>query len=155
MNDFLVFPRESDDLFVHIPATLNRNYLEETLSRYLREPIRVLEIKSERIADEPKLANIRKELDELNRRWRQSPFFGVKDIDSYRNELKKVNEQLWEIEDYLRVKEDEGSFDEQFIELARSQYRNSDRRAEIKRLLDEQFQSDFVEEKSYPAYSSL
>ena len=120
----------------------------------LIDRLTVLEIKSERIADPAKLVTIRSELSEIKEAWESSPYAGA-DIDAYRKELKKVNETLWEIEDYLRIKEDEGAFDEQFVELARSQYRNSDRRAEIKGLIDEQVGSEFMEVKSYPSYSTL
>lgn len=120
----------------------------------LIDKITVLEIKGERIADPDKLGTIRQELAELRQAWEDSPYAGS-DIKALREDLRKVNETLWEIEDYLRIKEDEGAFDEQFVELARSQYRNSDRRTEIKQLIDEQVGSEFVEVKSYPSYSSL
>jgi len=120
----------------------------------LLDKITVLEIKNERIADPTKLKNVRKELRELRRAWEASPYRGV-DIDAYRSELKKVNETLWEIEDYLRIKEDEGSFNDQFIELARSEYRNRDRRTELMHLIDEQVGSEFTVEKSYPSYSAM
>jgi len=120
----------------------------------LIDKLTVLEIKADRIKDPAKLEHIHRELGELRRAYKTSPRADV-DIDTYRGELKKVNETLWEIEDYLRIKEAEGAFDEQFIELARSQYRNSDRRAEIKRLIDEAVGSELTEEKSYPAYSAV
>ena len=120
----------------------------------LIDRLTVLEIKNETIADPGKLKTIRSELFELKEAWESSPYVGA-DIDVYRKELKTINETLWEIEDYLRIKEDEGAFDEQFIELARSQYQNSDRRAEIKGLIDEQVGSEFMEVKSYPSYSTL
>jgi len=114
----------------------------------------VLEIKADRIKDPEKLQNIHRELSDLRRAYKGSPCAGV-DIDAYRSELKTINETLWEIEDYLRIKEDEKAFDEQFIELARSQYRNSDRRAAVKRLIDNMAGSEVIEEKSYPTYSSM
>jgi hypothetical protein len=120
----------------------------------LLDKITVLEIKNERISDPIKLKNVRKEHRELRRAWEASPYTGV-DIDAYRSELKKVNETLWEIEDYLRVKEDEGSFNDQFIELARSEYRNRDKRTELMHLIDEQVGSEFTVEKSYPSYSAM
>jgi hypothetical protein len=120
----------------------------------LLDKITVLEIKNERISDPIKLKNVRNELRELRRAWEASPYTGV-DIDAYRSELKKVNETLWEIEDYLRVKEDEGSFNDQFIELARSEYRNRDKRTELMHLIDEQVGSEFTVEKSYPSYSAM
>ncbi len=119
----------------------------------LIDKITVLEIKADRIKDPAKLKHIHEELSALRRAFKTSPCASV-DIGAYRDELKKVNKTLWEIEDYLRIKEDEGSFDGQFIELARSQYRNRDRRAGIKRLIDEEADSDLTEEKSYPAYSA-
>lgn len=119
----------------------------------LLDRLTVLEIKNERIADPSKLKNIRKELRELRRAWEASPYTGA-DIDSYRTELKQVNEALWEIEDYLRIKEDEESFDDQFIDLARSEYRNRDRRADLIRSIDQQVGSEYTVEKSYPRYSA-
>ena len=120
----------------------------------LIDRLTVLEIKADRIKDPIKLENIRRELSDLRRAYKTSPCSGV-DIDAYRTELKKVNETLWEVEDYLRIKEGEEAFDEQFIDLARSQYQNSDRRSEIKRLIDEAAGSDLTEEKSYPRYSAV
>jgi hypothetical protein len=49
MSDFLNLAREADDLFVHIPPALNQDYLEDVLSRYLDEPVRILEAKSENV----------------------------------------------------------------------------------------------------------
>ena len=118
----------------------------------LIDKITVLEIKAERIADESKLAHIRPELAALRRILKQHPTL-TSQIESLRQELRAVNETLWEIEDYLRIKESEQAFDSQFVELARSQYRNSDRRSEIKRRIDETFASEIAEEKSYPAYA--
>jgi hypothetical protein len=120
----------------------------------LIDKLTVLEIKADRIKDPAKLEHIHRELADLRRAYKTSPRADI-DIDAYRVELKSVNETLWEIEDYLRIKEDEGAFDEQFIELARSQYRTSDRRAQIKRLIDEAASSDLTEEKSYPSYSAM
>jgi len=119
----------------------------------LLDKLTVLEIKTERIADPVKLKNIRKELRELRRAWEASPYVGA-DIVSYREELRKVNETLWEIDDYLRIKESEGAFDDQFIELARSEYQNRDRRAELVRMIDQQVGSEYTVEKSYPSYSA-
>lgn len=119
----------------------------------LIDRITVLEIKAERIADETKLVHIRPELAALRRILKQN-HVTTDEVGSLRAELREVNEALWEIEDYLRIKESEQAFDEQFIDLARSEYRNRDRRAELKRRIDETFDAGLVEEKSYPAYSS-
>lgn len=65
------------------------------------------------------------------------------------NELREVNQKLWEIEDRLREKEKLQEFDEEFIELARSVYIINDERAKIKRKINEQTDSDYKEIKLY------
>lgn len=66
--------------------------------------------------------------------------------------MKQINEQLWEIEDYIRDKESEAAFDEQFIELARSVYFTNDQRAAVKRKINVKVGSELTEEKSYADY---
>jgi hypothetical protein len=67
-------------------------------------------------------------------------------------QLKAVNSQLWEVEDSLRNCERERDFGPRFVELARSVYRHNDRRAAIKRMINELLGSKTMEEKSYSAY---
>ncbi|MEJ2058675.1 MAG: hypothetical protein P8X39_12660, partial [Desulfofustis sp.] len=64
----------------------------------------------------------------------------------------QVNEALWDIEDDIRQCEREQDFSEHFIELARSVYRTNDKRADLKRAINDLLGSDLVEEKSYQAY---
>ena len=64
-------------------------------------------------------------------------------------ELKAINEALWEIEDAIRECERAGDFGPRFVELARSVYHNNDRRAEIKRRINERLGSKIMEAKSY------
>jgi hypothetical protein len=118
----------------------------------LIDKITILEIKSERIKDPAKLDNVRRELGLLQATWDESPLSG-QDVSQLKAGLKQVNETLWEIEDFIRVKEMERAFDEQFIELARSVYVNNDRRAALKRQLNEATGSTLVEEKDYPDYA--
>jgi methyl coenzyme M reductase subunit C-like uncharacterized protein (methanogenesis marker protein 7) len=112
------------------------------------DKVSILEIKLERIRDPAKLANVRRELELLRGVWKASPLAGA-DVAALTRELKSVNEALWEIEDRLRIKEARGSFDDEFIELARSVYRHNDRRAALKRELNLALRSDLIEEKSY------
>jgi predicted nuclease with TOPRIM domain len=65
--------------------------------------------------------------------------------------LRAINAELWEIEDQLRMAENEKVFDETFVALARSVYRLNDRRSEIKRRMDRLAGSSFTEIKSYTA----
>lgn len=115
------------------------------------DKVTILEIKSERIKDAAKLENVHKELNILRQTWQNSPF-SQKDIAAEITELKEINERLWEIEDYIRDKESEGAFDEQFIELARSVYVTNDERAAVKRRINVKVGSNLVEEKSYADY---
>ncbi len=67
-------------------------------------------------------------------------------------DLKKTNEELWAIEDDIRDCERQKDFGRRFIELARSVYKNNDRRAAIKKKINELLNSDIIEEKSYKEY---
>ena len=110
--------------------------------------ITILAIKSERMRDPEKLANVRKELAEIS-----GVFFAVvlrtPEFDALVERLKKINEQLWEIEDAIRLCEAKSDFGPEFIRLARSVYQTNDRRAAIKREINTLLGSDLVEEKSY------
>ncbi|MFA7486967.1 MAG: DUF6165 family protein [Lysobacteraceae bacterium] len=114
----------------------------------LLDKIAILQIKSERMTDAAKLANVRHELAALERTWMAHPASG-REVAQLRARLKAVNERLWEIEDDIRDADAGGVFDQGFIELARSVYLNNDERARIKRELNLALGSAFVEEKSY------
>ncbi|MEI4516336.1 MULTISPECIES: DUF6165 family protein [unclassified Stenotrophomonas] len=118
----------------------------------LLDKISILQIKSERIGDPAKLANIRTELSALEKTWMGHPA-GVKDIVKLRAELKEINEQLWEIEDNVRLKDKAKAFDDEFIALARSVYQKNDQRARIKKDINLALGSVYVEEKSYKDYT--
>ena len=117
----------------------------------LLDKIAILQIKSERMNDPAKLANVRNELSALEKTWMAHPAAGT-DIVRLRAELKTVNERLWEIEDDIRLKEKAQAFDEGFVKLARSVYFENDERARIKREINTALGSAYVEEKSYEDY---
>ena len=117
----------------------------------LLDKITILEIKSERMDDEAKLANVRRELDLLNHTWVNAVTPDAT-INELHKRLKSINEQLWEIEDDIRDKERAKEFDEKFIELARAVYFTNDKRAEAKKELNLHLGSTIVEEKSYQDY---
>ena len=117
----------------------------------LIDKITILEIKSERITDSAKLANVRVELDLLNETW-HADSASRRDIAAERAELRRVNEALWDIEDRIRIKEKAKAFDAEFIELARSVYIRNDERAKVKRAINTKLGSTLVEEKSYADY---
>jgi hypothetical protein len=111
----------------------------------------ILQIKQVRIQDRSKQANIIKELKVLTALWQQSTYSQT-DINEDLQQLSSVNEQLWDIEDDIRAKEEKREFDDRFIELARSVYIINDRRARIKKTINEKLGSGLVEEKSYTEY---
>ena len=85
----------------------------------LLDKITILEIKSERMSDAAKLANVRLELSILNATWSASVSPDTT-IERIHDNLKHINEALWEIEDDIRDKERAGEFDKGFIALARA-----------------------------------
>ena len=119
----------------------------------LLDKIAILQIKSERMSDPAKLANVRNELDALETTWMAHPAAGH-DIVKLRADLKAVNERLWVIEDDIRLKEKAQAFDDEFIRLARSVYFENDTRARIKKDINLALGSAYVEEKSYEDYGT-
>ena len=114
----------------------------------LIDKITILEIKAERITDPEKLRHVRAELAALSEARDRSIFDG-EGLAALVAELKAINESLWDIEDEIRSCEREGDFGTEFVELARSVYETNDRRAAVKRRINERLGSEIVEEKSY------
>ena len=114
----------------------------------LIDKITILEIKGIHMTG-IKLKNIDKEL-KLLKNIIQDKNLEI-DIDLINN-LKEVNNNIWEIEDNIRIKESNQEFDKEFIELARSVYKENDKRASIKKEINQKYNSELVEEKSYTNY---
>jgi Family of unknown function (DUF6165) len=119
----------------------------------LLDKITILRIKSQRMSDPAKVANVRLELHALEETWSASAYSKV-DIESDVGALLAVNERLWVIEDDIRDKERAQAFDAEFIRLARAVYFENDERAAIKRRINTTLGSSIVEEKSYSNYKS-
>jgi hypothetical protein len=117
----------------------------------LLDKITILRIKSQRMADAAKLANVRLELELLQRTW-ATLGAATEAVAADEQALQAVNEQLWDIEDRIRDKEAARSFDQDFIELARAVYQRNDERAAIKKRINVALGSRIVEEKSYQPY---
>jgi hypothetical protein len=112
------------------------------------DKLSILKIKKNNISDDKKLININKEYFYLHHKVFQE--LNVDESDF--NTLYVVNEELWSIEDKIRLKEKNREFDDVFIDLARSVYITNDKRANIKKIINEKYNSTFVEEKSYNPY---
>lgn len=117
----------------------------------LLDKIAILQIKSERMQDPEKVANVRKELTALEATWAAHPAAAI-DIRDALAKLKAVNERLWVIEDDIRVLEKQRRFDDAFVQLARSVYIENDERARVKKEINLALGSAYVEEKSYQDY---
>lgn len=114
----------------------------------LFDKISILELKEAAIADPDKRANVRRELAALDA-VRLGEVSASAELAALYGELRAVNRRLWDIEDAVRAHERAGNFDAAFIELARCVYRENDRRAALKRQINELTGSEIVEEKSY------
>lgn len=117
----------------------------------LLDKITILEIKSERINDPSKLANVKKELTVLSQTWLDAAVDETL-IAEERKSLKEINGILWDIEDEIREQEAENSFGAEFVSLARRVYKTNDQRAQVKRDVNEKLGSALIEEKSYQSY---
>jgi Family of unknown function (DUF6165) len=117
------------------------------------DKITILRIKSKRMSDAQKLANVRLELRTLEETWSSSAYAKI-DVASEVDALHAVNERLWVIEDDIRDKERAQAFDAEFVRLARAVYFENDERAAIKRRINLKLGSAIVEEKSYADYQS-
>ena len=112
------------------------------------DKLTILQIKLERIKDEKKQRNIKKEKDELS----TTAAAIMKASDPLYKALYEVNCELWDIEDHIRDLERKKDFGEDFITTARSVYLMNDKRAEIKRQININTSSGLIEEKSYQKY---
>jgi hypothetical protein len=117
----------------------------------LLDKVTILRIKSQRMSDPAKVANVRLELRLLEETWNASAYAKI-DIAADIAALLAVNERLWVIEDDIRDKERAQSFDAEFIRLARAVYVENDERAAIKRRINTTLGSSIIEEKSYRDY---
>ena len=112
------------------------------------DKLSIIQIKLERIKDEKKLKNLRKEFDVL--KSASSTILSMD--DPLYKALYDVNCELWDIEDHIRDLERNKDFSQDFIETARSVYFRNDKRSEIKREINITTASGLIEEKSYEKY---
>jgi predicted nucleic acid-binding Zn-ribbon protein len=107
----------------------------------LLDKITILEIKSKYTNNE----YVIKELNDLNEIRNTLTSYTME----YMDELREVNQKLWDIEDRIRELEEEYRFDDEFISLARQVYITNDKRAVIKRKINDETNSNYKEIKLY------
>lgn len=152
-------PGEWNELLMRVAAEV-RTRAEEKLAGQnpvapvsvgeLLDKIAILDIKRERIADADKRANVEREFAALSAARDKLSLNGA--IAPLVADLKKVNEALWEIEDDIRECEAKSDFGPRFIELARSVYKQNDKRAALKAEVNKLCNSSLREEKSHKHY---
>ena len=125
--------------------------LIQTSAGELIDKITILEIKKEKISDKKSLEIINTEYDSLKNSIKENIKIN-EEIKKLWSELKRVNQSLWEIEDEIRLSEKNKNFDERFIDLARSVYKNNDNRANIKLKINKLTGSTIQEVKQYTKY---
>lgn len=131
--------------------TTKGSVLIEVGAGELIDKITILHIKAEHMTDAAKLRNVNHELDVLSRA-RASSLAPSSKLDHLEGELRTVNEALWVIEDDIRACEAARDFSQKFIDLARAVYIQNDRRATLKKSINELCGSSIVEEKSYTGF---
>ena len=117
----------------------------------LLDKISILEIKLEKVKDKDRQKKIKNEYDILKKVQNSSIEMSDKIKDLYRS-VGNVNIKLWDIEDKIRICEQNKDFGKNFIELARGVYFNNDKRAELKNEINEILKSNIRETKQYVNY---
>lgn len=119
----------------------------------LIDKLTILRLKSERIIDPAKLANVRHEAQVLGTTAHAAiPRDAV--LTGLWDDLYAINAALWQIEDDIRACEAAGDFGPEFIRLARAVYITNDRRAAVKKAINLHLGSAIVEEKSYTDFGT-
>ena len=129
----------------------SKKILSEISAGELLDKISILKIKLEKIQDKESHEEINKEYKIL----KEAQNLNIKITENVKyllNELKKINQKLWDIEDKLRICEKNKDFGKNFIELARGVYLNNDKRSKIKSEINKKLGSNIIEIKQYVNY---
>ena len=129
----------------------SKKILSEISTGELFDKISILEIKLKKIKDEESQKEIRKEYDVL----KKAQNLNVKITEKLKNlfeEIKKINLNLWNIENKIRECEKNKDFGKTFINLAREVYINNDQRSKIKSEINKISGSNIKEIKQYIDY---
>jgi len=144
-------------MFFYLPLNKNKLNLKkhklsamkiEVSNGEIIDKLTIVQIKLERISDESKLENLRKEFRVLE----EASSMIMSREDPHYKDLYRINCDLWDIEDRIRDLERKKDFGPDFIAAARAVYFTNDKRSEIKREINIKTSSGLIEEKSYEKY---
>ena len=99
----------------------------------------ILKIKLEKVQNTVQRKNIEIEFNAL-KKW-------ITTTDNLFDELYKINCILWNLEDNIREKSNIQEFDREYIAFAESIHKANDQRYQIKRQINEKYNSEIIEEK--------
>ena len=125
--------------------------LTEISAGELLDKLSILEIKLNKIKNPALLQEIKNEYNIINEAKNKNVTSSEK-INVIYADLKKINEQLWEIEDKIRLCEKNSDFNDKFIQLARDVYFKNDKRSKIKSEINKISGSNIQEVKQYTPY---
>lgn len=114
----------------------------------LIDKITILRIKQDKIRGEAAQQNIRHELDELEQVRKRTELNSTQ-LAILEEQLFATNLELWKILDDQQEAERAGDFGPRFVEMARLVYKLNDRRATLKKEINQITRSVIVEEKLY------
>ena len=129
----------------------SKKILTEISAGELLDKISILEIKLEKVKDKSNQNEIKKEY-KILKKIQNSSIKLEENINDLFKSIKKVNLNLWKVEDNLRICEKNKDFGKKFIELAREVYFNNDKRSKIKSKINELLGSNIKEVKQYAEY---
>ena len=116
----------------------------------LADKITILEIKMDKIINKESLNTIKKEYQSL-----KSINIENINLEKYKqlfNDLKLINEKLWDIENEKRLLEKNSDFSDKFIKVSRDVHFMNDKRAKVKKQINRSFGSNIEEVKEYTKY---
>jgi hypothetical protein len=113
----------------------------------LIDKLTILRLKTERIAEAGKLANVRREKELLQQTAAAIPASPA--LTALWDQMYQINAALWVIEDDIRDCEKAQDFGPAFVALARAVYVTNDQRADVKKRINLLLGSALIEEKSY------
>ena len=129
----------------------SKKIMSEISAGELFDKMSILEIKLDKIKDQNSQNEIKKEYNILKETLNSNIDLND-DVKNLLKELKETNQNLWNIEDKLRVCEKNKDFGKNFVELARGVYLNNDKRSKIKSQINKILGSNIKEIKHYVNY---
>lgn len=114
----------------------------------LIDRITILKVKLLYIKDQKKAANVKKYLTELQN-IRKKTLAKSARLKTLEKELLALNKNQWELEDQIRLRLKKIGADQTLGHLVLRMHESNNKRASLKRKIDEYLKSDFLDEKKY------